>query len=427
MSRIDEKILASMTERRRDFHKYPETGWTEFRTTAKIADILEALGYVVHFGDEFIKPEDVMGRKIDASAEKTRAIAQGANADTVNRIESYTGLYADLDTGAPGPFTALRFDIDCVDTTEATDDAHLPAREGFESVNPGRMHSCAHDGHAAVGLALAELLKAANEEKKLKGKIRLIFQPAEEGVRGGYAMTKAGIADGADYFVAMHLGLGRPTGEVYGGTDGFLCTTKLDADFEGVGAHAGGEPQKGKNALLAAATAALNLHAIAPHSEGTTRINVGVLKAGEGRNVVPPNAHMKVETRGETNDLAAYVYDRAVQILEGAAQMHGVKLEVSKQGEANTTNSTPALAQIVTEAAKEVVGVTLAEATRKMAGSDDACWFMKRVQDGGGQATYVGVGATTAAGHHNNRFDFDEAAMPVALEVLYGAVRKTNG
>ena len=427
MACIDEKILASMTERRRDFHRYPETGWTEFRTTAKIADVLEALGYAVHFSGEFIKPEDIMGRKIDVEAEKTRAIAQGANAGTVSRMGEYTGLYADLDTGVPGPFTALRFDIDCVDTTEATDDGHLPVREGFASVNPGRMHSCAHDGHTAVGLALAELLKAADNEKKLKGRIRLIFQPAEEGVRGGYAMTRAGIVDGADYFVAMHLGLGRPTGEIYGGTDGFLCTTKLDADFEGVGAHAGGEPQKGKNALLAAATAALNLMAIAPHSEGATRINVGVLNAGEGRNVVPPNAHMKIETRGETNDLATYVYDRAVQILEGAAQMHGVKLKVGKQGEANTTDSTPALAQVVAEGAKDAAGVTLAETARKMAGSDDACWLMKRVQDGGGQATYVGVGATTAAGHHNNRFDFDEAAMPVALEVLYRTVRKTNG
>lgn len=424
MGAFSGKILNEMTERRRDLHRYPETGWTEFRTTAKVAEVLRALGYFVHFGGEFIRPEHVMGWNINVVAEKKRAIEQGADPAIVDEIGDYTGLYAELDTGESGPVTVLRFDIDCVDTTETTDENHLPAKLGFASVNPGRMHSCGHDGHTAIGLALAELLK---EDASLKGKIRFLFQPAEEGVRGGYAMTMAGLADDADYFIAMHLGLGKPTGEVYGGVDGFFCTTKLDADFTGFGAHAGGEPQKGRNALLAAAAAALNLHAIAPHSGGATRINVGVLKAGEGRNVVASKAHMKIETRGETDELAAYVYGRAAEILEGAAQMYGVELKMTKQGEANRADSSPELALRVADAAKTVEGVTFAGESRPMAGSDDACHFMKRVQENGGQATYVGIGATTTAGHHNNAFDFDEAAMPIALGVLYKAVKRING
>lgn len=420
-----EKILREMTERRRDFHRYPETGWTEYRTTAIIADILEKLGYEVRFADAFIRDEDVMGRKIDAEAEKRRAAEQGANPATVARIGTYTGLCADIDTGRPGPFTALRFDIDCVDANESADASHLPAREGFASVNPGRMHACGHDGHTAIGLALAEVLKA--DEPALRGRIRFIFQPAEEGVRGGYAMTRGGVVDGADYFLSLHLGLGSPTGTVFGGVDGFLCTTKINADYTGFAAHAGAEPEKGKNAMLAAATAALNLHAIAPHSDGATRVNVGVLNAGEGRNVTAPNAHMKIETRGMTNEIAAYVYDRAVQVIRGAAAMHGVEATITKEGEANTTDSTPALASLAAEVAKSVEGVRDARVSRVMTGSDDACWFMKAVQDGGGEATYVGVGATTAAGHHNGLFDFDEAAMTIALDVLHGAVKKLNG
>lgn len=418
-----EKIAQNMRSRRRDFHRYPETGWTEFRTTAIAAGILRALGYSVRFGDEFFRPGDVMGRDIDAEAEKRRAVAQGADPDMIAVMGEYTGLCAELDTGRPGPVTALRFDIDCVDTTEAADAAHLPAREGFASQNPGRMHSCGHDGHTAIGLALAELLAKTPD---LRGKVRLLFQPAEEGVRGGYAMMKAGLVDDASCFIAMHLGLGKPTGEVYGGVDGFLCTAKIDAMFRGVGAHAGGEPHKGKNALLAAASAALNLHAIAPSPEGATRINVGVLNAGEGRNVVPPKALMKIETRGENDALAGYVYERAVQILRGAAQMYGAELEITKQGEANSTNSSPELAALVGEIAGTIPGVTLAGASRPMAGSDDACWLMKRVQENGGQATYIGIGAATAAGHHNDRFDFDEAAMDIALEVLYNTVKKLN-
>lgn len=119
---------------------------------------------------------------------------------------------------------------------------------------------------------MAELLKA---EEGLCGKIRLLFQPAEEGVRGGYAMMKAKLVDDADYFLTLHLGTDRPTGVVCDGNSKFLCTTKFDAEFTGVGAHAGAEPQKGSNDLLAAAaTTALNLHAIAPSSDGVTRINV---------------------------------------------------------------------------------------------------------------------------------------------------------
>ncbi len=98
-----------------------------------------------------------MGRRIDEAAEKRRAVEQGAPAVVVDRIGTYTGLYADLDTGRPGPFTVLRFDIDCVDANESADGSHLPAREGFVSVNPGCMHACGHDGHTAVGLALAEV------------------------------------------------------------------------------------------------------------------------------------------------------------------------------------------------------------------------------------------------------------------------------
>lgn len=424
MNKGCKKITKEMIRRRRDFHRYPESDWAEFRTTAVAADILTALGYQVHFGGEYLNPEDIMGRSIDIDAEKKRAVAQGANPETVEKIGEYTGLYSELDTNRSGPVTVLRFDIDCVEIMEAADETHLPAREGFASVNHGKMHSCGHDGHTAIGLVLAGLLK---NEAALRGKIRLLFQPAEEGVRGGYAVMKAGLVDDADYFIAMHLGVGNQTGEVYGGADGFLCTAKIDAEYIGVGAHAGAEPQKGKNALLAAAAAALNLHAIAPCSDGATRINVGVLNAGEGRNVIALRATMKIETRGANDIIATYVRESAVRVLEGAAQMYGVGLKITKQGEANRADSSLELASLVSELAKKVPGVTGTWRMCTMTGSDDACWMMEKVQQNGGMATYVGIGATTAAGYHNDHFDFDEAALEIALAVLFGAVKKLNG
>ncbi len=413
-------LITRMIERRRDFHRYPESGWAEFRTTAKIADVMDELGYILSFGGDFVEPEKVMGREIDINKEKNRAQEQGADPKWLERMGDFTGLAAELDSGKPGPVVAIRFDIDCVDTEEASTKDHFPAREGFASVNPGWMHACGHDSHAAIGLALAELI--ASEKEKLSGKIRFLFQPAEEGVRGGYSMTEAGLLDDVDYFMAIHLGLGFPTGTVFGGTDGFLCTTKIDVDFLGVGAHAGGEPEKGKNALLAAASAALNLHAIAPHSKGRTRINVGVLNAGDGRNVIPPKARMKLETRGESNELAAYVYERAAQVIKGASEMYDVKTVITKCGEAPTSTSNLELADIIAEAAREIPEATRVETCQTMHGSDDACWMMNRVQAHGGKATYITIGATISAGHHNSYFDLDESAMPLAVDVLHAAI-----
>ncbi|MDR2051912.1 MAG: amidohydrolase [Treponema sp.] len=420
---LEERIVKTMIARRRDFHRYPEAGWEEFRTTAKIAEILIALGYDVHFASEYLKREYVMGYNINAEAEKKRAEKEGADPLILQKCGDYTGLYADFDTGCPGPFTVFRFDIDCVETAESPSPERLPVKEGFVSCRAGRHHACAHDGHTAIGLALAELVK---KEPSFSGRFRFLFQPAEEGVRGGYAMTRAGLVDGADYFLSLHLGLGTPTGVVYGGLEGFLYSTKFDADFTGRGAHSGVEPEKGKNALLGAAAAALGLHAIAPHSGGKTFINVGVLNAGEGRNVVPPKAYMKIEIRGETTETAEYMYRRSVEILEGSAKMYDLDLAVIKQGEAITVNSSPELAAIVTEEAAAIPGVK-AQQSWRMIGSEDASWMMKRVQDGGGKASYAGVGADITAGHHNSAFDFDEAALPVAVETLFRTVKRLHG
>ena len=417
---LPQKIIDKMTARRRDFHKHPERGWAEFRTTSICADVLERLGWRVRFADEFIEPERVMGREVDAAAEKRRALEQGAPADTLARIGEYTGLCAELGEGAP--LSVLRFDIDCVETAESDGPSHRPAALGFASVNAGLSHSCGHDGHAAIGLALAEMI--SENAKDLRGTVRLIFQPAEEGVRGGFAF--AGLARGADYFIAAHLGLGLPTGCVCGGTGGFLCSTKFDAKFTGKAAHAGGEPERGRNALLAAAQAALAIHSIAPHSGGVMRVNVGVLRAGEGRNVVPPHALMKIETRGENGEIASYAYERAEAALRGAAQMYGAELAIKKQGETITAESDEKLAKLVADEALSVSGVTKAKLYRKMPGSDDACWLMREAQKGGGLATYICVGADTPAGHHNGAFDLDEAALPIALEVLYGTVMRIN-
>src|SRR5699024_12202696 len=126
-----------------------------------------------------------------------------------------------------------------------------------------------------IGLELATLLMDNKDD--LKGKIKLIFQPAEEGTRGARSMVEAGVVDTTDYYIASHIGTGVPLNHFLGSNNGFLTTTKIDVSFKGVSSHAGGQPEEGKNAMLAAANAVINLNAIPRHSGGATRINVGEL------------------------------------------------------------------------------------------------------------------------------------------------------
>ena len=140
------------------------------------------------------------------------------------------------------------------------------------------MHACGHDGHMALGLGLAALLTAPGAAP-LRQRVRLLFQPAEEGVRGAASMI-AHVA-GARHFLAVHIGLGAPrSGDLVTGVGAFLATSKFDVRFTGRAAHAGAAPEQGRDALKGAASALLGLHALPRHGHGTSRICVGRLEGG---------------------------------------------------------------------------------------------------------------------------------------------------
>ncbi len=406
-------LTPQLTAWRRDFHHFAESGWVEFRTAAKVAEILDHLGYELAMGRDVVDAESRMGLP-DAQTlakEFARAREQGAPEKWLAAFEGgFTGIVATLRTGRPGPTIAFRVDMDALDLSEALDESHRPFRDGFASCNPGMMHACGHDGHTTIGLGLAQVLK--QNEAQLNGTIRLIFQPAEEGTRGARAMVAAGALDGVDYFTAVHIGTGVPAGTVICGSDNFMATTKFDVRFTGVAAHAGGKPEEGRNALLAAAQAALALHSIAPHSEGASRVNVGVMQAGSGRNVVPASALLKVETRGESEAINQYVF-------AGAAALYGVSAETHLMGAATSSTPSPAWVNYLREQASQVTGVLHAiDKVKAPAGSEDATLMMARVQQNGGLASYMVFGTDLSAGHHNEKFDFDERIMNVAVETL---------
>ncbi|HWR05818.1 amidohydrolase, partial [Sporomusa sp.] len=405
---------------RRDLHKHAETAWTEFRTASIVAETLTRLGYQVTVGEAVIDAEVMMGvpSQQELLNHQERAIAQGAEPNWVGRMQGgKTGVMGVMHFAQPGPVVAFRFDMDANDVMEAMLEEHRPWREGFASVNSGAMHACGHDGHTSIGLALAEVL--AEMKNELAGTVKLIFQPAEEGVRGAKAMVSRGIVDDVDFFVGLHLGIGlKQFGTMTCNTVGFLATTKLDAVYTGVPAHAGAAPETGQNALLAAATAALNLHAISRHSQGASRINVGVLQAGTGRNVIPDKAILKLETRGTTSEINDYMYHRALRILEAAAAMYDVKLVLSPMGGAANCTNTPELVERLQQVAAKSNLFKSILPEGNIGGSEDCTYFMERVQQKGGQAAYLMVGTELSAGHHDSRFDFDEESLVTATALL---------
>ena len=350
-----------------------------------------------------------------------RAVEQGADKAWVDQMAGgKTGVVGVMKFTKPGPVVALRFDMDANDLSESLEEKHRPFKEGFASVNKNAMHACGHDGHTSVGLAVAEVL--AGMKSELAGTIKMIFQPAEEGVRGAKAMMEKGVVDDVKYLIGMHLGVNlRKTGQVACKTEGFLATTKVDATFTGVPAHAGAAPETGKNAILAACTATLNLHAISRHSQGASRVNVGVIQGGSGRNVIPANAVIKLETRGANSDINEYVYAEAVRIIEAAAAMQGCAVSMKLMGGAAGCDSDPELVERIRKVAARQKLLPDIVPAGNIGGSEDCSYFMERVQKNGGQATYVMLGTELAAGHHDSYFDFNEEALMPAIALMSGA------
>ena len=415
---LKEKTIA----RRRDFHKHAEAAWTEFRTASIVAKTLQGLGFRALVGEEVVDGSAMMGVPAPAELERQveRAVAQGGDKGWVEQMRGgKTGVVGLMEFAKPGPTVALRVDMDANDLVESDDPKHRPVREGFASVNKGAMHACGHDGHTAMGLGVAEVLAGLKDQ--LAGTIKLIFQPAEEGVRGAKAMMARGVVDDVKYIVGAHLGVNlKKTGQVACRTEGFLATTKFDAVFTGVPAHAGGAPETGRNALLAAATATLSLHAISRHSQGVSRVNVGVIQGGTGRNVIPATAIIKVETRGATTAINEYVYAEAVRIVEAAAAMQGVKVALQLMGGAAGCDNDPALVERIRQVAERQRLFTEILPAGNIGGSEDCTYFMERVQQNGGQAAFVMVGTELAAGHHDCFFDFNENALVPGIALLAG-------
>ena len=394
--------MNQLTEYRREFHKYPENGWREFRTSARVAEILTGMGYDVAMGPDVIEPGSV-GEPERLSEEQIRqemerAVRQGADPAFVKRTQGWPGVMAVLDTGREGPVSAMRFEMDCLPYDEPQRPGYRPCDEGYLSCNPQSVHACGHDGHTAIGLGIAaELMKRKGE---LKGKIKLFFQPAEETFYGAQSIVDKGHLDDVMNFIAVHIALSAenkplPSHTVACGCRDFLSDRQLDVYLEGKAAHPCGASQEGKNALLAACSAALNIHSIAPHEEGLCRVNVGEIHAGVCANTIAPDAMMRIEYRGQKPAISEYAGQRIFDILEGTAKAYDLKYHYVDYGEVPAGASDYAMMEVVQRAAQKVPWFQTVYFEGNVGGTDDAAVMLTKVQQNGGIGSYVGIGADT--------------------------------
>lgn len=404
---------------RRLLHRQPEQGWLEIGTSALVAERLQALGYEVLVGDA-VTADTRMGLPskdvFDAAYE--RALAAGVSPALAAQMrDGRTGVIGVLRAGE-GPVVALRFDMDALPLAESMDADRQAVRAGYVSAQAGSMHACGHDGHTAIGLGVAEIL--AIHRVQIHGTVKLIFQPAEEGVRGAAAIVEKGHLDDVDVLLAAHIQeRGDLDGDVIPGSYGAYATTKLDAHFRGRAAHAASAPEQGRNVMLALTTAISNLYAIPRHSGGASRVNVGNVRAGSGRNIIADAADMALEVRGETTAVNAYMEDYARRILSAAAAMHGCEVTIDKRGEAFSLASDAVLMERIRNVCEMLPDVALSSCPEQhLNDSEDISYMMARVQKHGGQATFMRLLTATEDVPHGCRFDFDEHVLQTGMTVF---------
>lgn len=424
---MDKRLFDEMIATRRTLHKRPEEGWTEFETTWLIVNRLKEIGYTkILTGTQVIDPASVLGRSektVKAAIE--RAVAQGVPQSFIDSIKGYTGAMAVLETGRPGKVTAMRFDIDGLPVQETDAPEHEANTEGFRSERDGFMHACGHDGHTAVGLALARW--AFENKDKLNGTIKFLFQPAEEGVRGAAAMVGAGLVDDVDYILGCHIGGMPKLHETAIDYNDKLSTTKLDIHFKGKPSHAGNSPEQGRSALMAACATAMMMAGISRHSGGVTRVCVGKLIAGEGRNVTPVNATLLAEVRGETGEINDFMVQNVENIVKGNAVAYGVESEVVCAGRATSLPVCSDVQDICREVMQSMPEITKIHELKKMGGSDDFTNLAVRVVEKGGRCGMFRFGCNHH-GHHKADFAIqDTESLPIGFGVFKGFLERING
>jgi len=367
---------------RRDFHAHPELGFKEVRTAGIVARELRELGLEV-----------------------TTGVAE-------------TGVVALLEGTQPGPVVMARFDMDALPILEETGAA-------YASQTPGAMHACGHDGHTAVGLTVARLLHKHRAE--LKGTVKLVFQPAEEGLGGASRMIADGVLQDPrpDYALGLHVWNEKPVGWI-GVTPGpcMAAGEIFHVRLTGKGGH-GASPHLTVDPVVAAAQVVTALQSIVARNVNPLKtgvVTVATLQAGEAFNVIPPFVDMKGTIRTFDVDVRQMIVSRFEQVVTGVAQAMGCTVEIDLQSLTPAVVNDPAVAAQVQETVRRLLPESDLDTGDHTMGSEDMAYFLQQVP---GCFFFIGSAnpeKNLNAAHHHPRFDFDEQALPRAAALMAAAL-----
>ncbi len=379
-----EQLFPQLVAWRRDFHQHPELGFQEVRTAGIVADHLRQLGLEVSTG---------IGK---------------------------TGVVAVIE-GDAAPADAstilLRFDMDALPIHEQT---NLP----FASQTPGVMHACAHDGHTAIGMGVAQLLTQHRDQ--LRGRVMLVFQPAEETTQGAKAMIDDGVLDTLQPRAAfgLHLWSRLPLNQVIVQPGPLWASAgRFEITVHGQGGH-GAMPHETVDATVIASHIVVALQSIVARNVDpaeTAVVTVGLLQSGEAWNIVSAQARLVGTVRSFNSKVHALLAERIRALAENICIGYGATCTVEMPGQVPATVNSEAGARLMHQVAEAVVGPEqVAQITPMMVGEDMA-EFLERAP-----GCYVLIGASDPthpmhSPHHNPTFDFDERTLPVGTALMTAA------
>lgn len=331
------------------------------------------------------------------------------------------GIVATLNADRPGKCVALRADMDALPLTEETG---VP----YSSTKEGRMHACGHDGNTACLVGAAIMLSRVADD--LPGKVKFIFQPAEEGSGGGRVMCEEGALEdpAADAAFALHgwasleLGqIGVRSGPALASTD----TPKIT--IRGKGGH-GAHPDACIDPVVVAAHVILALQTVSSRFTSPTDpvvVTLSRIRAGTTHNIIPTEAYLEGTIRTLTPEVRRRTRELVEQIAVRTAAVYGAEADVEiEQGYPPLINDATA-ADLVADVARDVVGDDgLVRVAQYSMGGEDFAYFAERVPAAMFRLGIRPKGQDTSPGLHSPYFDFNDDALPIGAVMFCEITRR---
>ena len=387
---LEQKVISW----RRDFHQHPELGNREFQTAAKIAAHLQSLGMEVKTG---------VGK---------------------------TGVVGLLKGGKPGPVVALRADMDGLPVTERVD---LPfkseARTEYNGQQTGVMHACGHDTHVAMLMGVAEVL--ASVKNDLRGTVKFIFQPAEEGAPAGeeggaYLMVKEGVLENpkVDAIFGLHINSLTEVGTIkYRPGATMAAVDQFAIKINGKQTH-GASPWLGVDPIVTSAQVVMGLQTIVsrslPLTDNAAVVTVGAIHGGIRQNIIPEEVNMIGTIRSLDADMQKTIHRRINEVATNIAESAGAKADVKIEIMYPITYNDLKLTDQMVGTLEAVAGKSNVKITPAQTGAEDFSFYQQKVPGFfyflGGRAK--GTKVEDAPPHHTPDFKIDESCFVLGMKSL---------